>query len=267
LATDGSRGVDATATYHDTEAVGKWRWHGNPNPRLLVCGNSHRIAMLEALNQTGGRIPAAVLHQSMPGQRWEADYWDAVLEADQRLPLAIMWAGNELVVRFTFETGVPFTVAGAGEADPALPAVPEEMVLAMLADDLIPLRKFLEQLADRPRVLVGPPPPKRNEHIRHRLTSELYFKPIVERNQWTADTAPINPQPLRLRLWQLHRDALAEISRLHETPLLALPEGISDADGALRDEFSAPDMTHANATYAALVWDQLLAHFGLAVAA
>jgi hypothetical protein len=244
-------------------ATDPWTWVGSESPVVVAGGQSHRMALVHAIRSGRVTFPAAVLTHKTESQYVDARYWSHVERLAPEIPVAILWVGNELNARFLLEHDTPFTLAGLAEGTDKT-VLPAELIKAFTLQLLQRLEQTLDQLSPRQVVLVTPPPPKSDETVRTRLMSEPFFHPILEKHGWSPATAPIKPFAFRHRLWEIHLMALTDVAERHKVPLLPLISEAFDEAGALRDEYAAKDVSHANERYGALVWQAIAHQFGVA---
>lgn len=238
-----------------------WIWVGSVEPEVIAAGQSHRMALVHALRSGLVDLPVAVLTHRLEPRPEDGAYWRKVAKHRRGVPVALVWAGNEMNTHFLFEHDVPFTIAGIERgADKVV--VPAEMVKAFCLQLLEQLPPVLNAMGPRNVVLVGPPPPKRDETVRERLPRSPFFSAALKSRGWTTETAPVTPFSFRLKLWEIHRSAMGDTADLHGIALLGIPEVAVDEDGALRDEYAADDASHANGRYGGLVWRLVSEHFG-----
>ena len=94
------------------------------------------------------------------------------------------------------------------------------------------------------------PPPKADEqHIRKRVESA--FRERVAAGQ------PLTKASIRAKLWRLQRRVTRDFCQASNINYVSVPSIAKDADDFLKPEYYAPDATHANAVYGALVLDQI----------
>jgi hypothetical protein len=107
--------------------------------------------------------------------------------------------------------------------------------------------------------LVGTPPPKKdNEALRKLLEKEPYFCDWAAQLGQSIDEIKITEPHVRLKLWFLLQDMIAEIGRRHGARFIPVPSELQDEDGFLLEQYWHPDVTHANAAYGAIVLRKVL---------
>ncbi|NSY19765.1 SGNH/GDSL hydrolase family protein [Neorhizobium sp. AL 9.2.2] len=106
-----------------------------------------------------------------------------------------------------------------------------------------------QQLSPATIYHIATPPPKEDEaYIRAKM---MRYRGIA------LGSAILNPAPVRLRLWEIEMEALKEVCAEWGVHFLAVPDAARTRSGFLKPEYYAPDATHANAAYGALVLEQL----------
>jgi hypothetical protein len=242
-----------------------WSWRGHAAPEILACGHSHRLAMMAAIceQEIDPAIRAAVLAHGTPGPK-PADemYWGTVLETPGNLPLAVLWEGN-VHNRFLFKPAEGFRLAYKNSllsSDDRELIVAIEMVRASFMFMMGKLDLILHRIKKQRKLLVvGTPPPKQERWIRNGLVQEPGYVERAAQQGFDIETIPITPLALRIQLWGITQDMLAESAVRFGVEFVPVPDSVKDADGALRDELCMPDATHANARYGALMWKEIYA--------
>lgn len=247
-----------------------WTWIGSDTPSVIVGGQSHRMALVQAVRNGLVDAPVAVLtNRDAPLETNDA-YWDKVAAVPIEIPVAIPWVGNEMNANFLLEHDIPFRVVGANETNAEETIfVPAEMVKAFVLNKLerSGLEIVLRRLAPRRIVLLDPPPPKSDETVRSRWRNEPFLVATLRSRGLSPDTAEITPFAFRLALWKIRRSAFAEAADRLGVPVIGVPEEAVDANGGLCDDFAGTDSTHASGDYGVLVWRQILEHFGIRASA
>ena len=239
-----------------------WQWVGSASPKIIAGGQSHRMALVNALRQGLVDLPVAILTNRDKPLETDKAYWARIAEQPPAIPLALVWVGNEINANFLLEQHPPFRVAGSdGEED--LTLLPAEMLKAFVLNKLERLPPVLETLKPRRIVLVGPPPPKTDRVVRANLAHEPFLVAILTKHGVPPDQAPVTPFSFRLRLWKLQREAFEDVAAKHGLEVLPVPPGATDSDGALREDLSGSDASHAGPGYGALVWQALADHLGV----
>jgi hypothetical protein len=258
--------LNSNATGPAASAPDAWTWIGSDTPRVIVGGQSHRMALVHAVRAGEVGAPVAVLTNRDAPLETNNAYWDKVAEVPIEVPIAIPWVGNEMNANFLLEHEIPFRVFGTGgtDTDETL-LVPEEMLKAFVLNKLerSGLEIVLRRLVPREIVFLDPPPPKPDETIRSRWRSEPFLIATLRSRGLSPDDADITPFAFRLALWKIRRSAFADVAERFGIPVIGVPDEAVDEKGGLRDEFSGSDSTHAGGGYGALVWRQILDHFNV----
>jgi hypothetical protein len=110
-------------------------------------------------------------------------------------------------------------------------------------------------------VVAGSPPPKGDEAELIRLVqSEWYYRDQASRLGLRLEDVGITPGPIRLKLWRVTQDLMAEAARRHGCDFFSVPDEAIDESGFLKRELWAEDATHANAIYGRIMLDALANH-------
>jgi hypothetical protein len=115
--------------------------------------------------------------------------------------------------------------------------------------------------------LIGTPPPKGdNEALRAVLRhpdaqNEANFAQVAAQLGQPLETIPITDPYVRLKLWYLLQDMLAEKARIRGLMFIPVPKEVQDADGFLECEFWASDVSHANEAYGNVIYETVVQAF------
>lgn len=234
--------------------------------RMLIVGDSHIYAVKDALQRT----PEPMKSRAIEALRISAEKNGKTIgdiSLDQAVDRAAGLARHDLLV--TMLRGNQFNKMGLIQHPKAFDVMMQDICTGAVRPDaeLIPLSAMRDLFRDTLRggygkdllrfslakcrvVCVAPPAPKEDaEHIMK--GAETYF-----RDHGIADVG-VTPAPLRLKLWALQQDALASFCAEHGMVFMTNPPGTRDEAGYLKRGYYAPDATHANADYAALLLEQL----------
>lgn len=108
----------------------------------------------------------------------------------------------------------------------------------------------LAQASSAPVVCLEVPAPKKDAaHIMKGAESYFVARGITE--------VGVTPASIRLKLWSFQQEALQAFCAERGIRYLPSPSGTRDPEGFLERAYYAPDATHANAAYGALVLRQL----------
>jgi hypothetical protein len=148
--------------------------------------------------------------------------------------------------------------------DPTARILPEAFVLAHDSIRHFPffLRADFERLRQgglNDLVILCPPPPKGdNEEIRARMNFETILVDRAKSMGLDLTSAPITPPFIRLKMWRLVRRIYEQEAASTGALFVGVPPLSQDRYGFLKEEFWAPDVTHANAAYGELYLEYLL---------
>lgn len=243
-------------------------------PRLILAGDSHLAAI------GGSRVFSGPL-EAIPGLRgddtlilaggvWPRDmtYWDTLADIGMGADVGILWGGNEHNLYYFFEAETPFDFLS--NHVPVMNPSAQIMSTAAIRQsfrqasfdylDLV-LKRLTSGGLNR-IALIGTPPPKGdNEALRGLLKTELFFVSRAELLGQSAETIPITDPYVRLKLWYLLQDMLAEEARVRGVMFISVPEEVQGADGFLKREYWASDVSHANAAYGNVIYETVLRAF------
>jgi hypothetical protein len=236
---------------------------------VLIVGDSHIYAIKAALADTGAdtfpfEFKALRLSTEKNGTKiGDIDYPDVLttvagMNEDDAVALALR--GNQYNTLGLILHPRPFDVMVAG-----MPNLPEEAYAEIIPNSTA--RFFMSDSLKRgygkmlteiiracvPKVfcLSAPAPKEDEEHIKR--GAEQYFRDAG------IDKIGVTPAILRLKLWELQQQALAEFCEDKGVTFLANPTGSRDDKGFLARDYYAGDATHANTSYGKLVLRQIAA--------
>jgi len=236
-------------------------------PEIVIAGHSHAMAMgLPVVARDAAELV------SIGPDRWglvggwprAADYWDALEREARQRAVILSWQGTEYLARFLVAPDPLFDFVPRARPDSPLVAgatlVPESAVRTLFA------RTFADAAGVVARVvrsaaavfLPAPPPPKDDDDlIRRRVLMEQGFRVRLEKLGVSPDTVVFSPPLLRLKLWELTQDLLAEAVEGVGGVYVPCPTEARDAHGLLRREFWNEDITHANRAFGKLMLDRM----------
>lgn len=234
--------------------------------RMLIVGDSHIYAVKDALDLK----PSTMKDRGIEALRVFAEKNGKTIgdiSLDEAVNRVSQLAARDLAV--TMLRGNQFNTMGLIQHprafDIMMPEIDGGAVLP--GAELIPLAIMRKVFADTlaggygknllrfntgicPCVCLAPPAPKEDaDHIMK--GAETYF-----RDHGIAEVG-VSPAPLRLKLWTLQQEALANFCKDHGLVFMTNPPGTRDEAGFLKRQYYAPDATHANADYAVLLLEQL----------
>jgi hypothetical protein len=240
-----------------------------PAPKVILAGHSHLSALTvnhvkdpPALRTLRPRGDLHVLEGTWPR---DAAYWRALADNAEGADVIIVWGGNEHNVSFFFQAAFAFDFLSnkVKRLIPTFQIVSQSKIKRRFNEiDLDELDSVLPMLNARGPAsvtLVGTPPPKKdNEALRKLLEKEPYFCDWAAQLGQSIDEIKITEPHVRLKLWFLLQDMIAEIGRRHGARFIPVPNELQDEDGFLLEEYWHPDVTHANAAYGAIVLRKVL---------
>ena len=225
------------------------------NCPYLVLGNSHTTAVAAAL-------------EASPDDRFDvvnlASYFDPVNRRNKDLPPRIVdlfrprnifctFGGSEHSVLGLLEMPVPFDFMAPD--DPAVEPGRQLVAYGLMRATLErAMRRGLRHLRELralyrcPITHVCTPPPFRT------LAPDRVLPGVFMKNLHLG----LSPASLRKKLHALHSDIARQACAEAGVGVLPVPDGCTDDDGFLREEYWSIDPTHGNALYGALVIRQML---------
>ena len=179
--------------------------------------------------------------------------------------VGLIWGGNEHNAFYFFESAHMFDFASKYVARllERVQIVTQRTVKSRFREhSLAQLDEVLDSLVRaRPErlALIGTPPPKKDsEKLRAVLDREPFFLAVAASMKADRDSVRITDPYVRLKLWYLLQDMLREAAGRRGAHFVAVPPECQDREGFLRDEFWAPDVTHANADYGHIMLARVL---------
>lgn len=230
---------------------------------VVIAGHSHIFAMGASQSYKGGVSlqPAAkfpdmfFLMEEWRGNRTR-EYWDALVNYAQGRVVVLIYNGNQHNAGFLFRAGPPFDFWDPdASADFLLDAsvVPRAMVAEYFKPSLLNLDVIVAKLKEGGAaeiIVLGTPPCKGDsDFIREIVMGSRYFQDAAEKMGRDIRTVEINDSSVRVKLWRLLQQMMAEIAQRTGATFLPLPNDVLDPDGCLKREFWAHDVTHGNQKY------------------
>lgn len=225
---------------------------------ILVIGMSHVEAIESALEERESRSIRIINLNKEPdlyNQRTRRiDF--SLLPAAPFTHVFVSYAGNYHnifgLIEHPQKIAVGDAAAGRIPDEDGRWFLPEAMVRAHFAEVLEKaafelIRDVQAHFAGRRVFCLGSPPPCGDaQHIR---TFPGVFRPRVHQG--------VSPMALRRKLYELQTGLVVETCARLGVPFVAPPEGVADAEGAMKREYWNNDPTHGNARYGRLVLDQI----------
>lgn len=237
-----------------------------PSAKVILAGHSH----LTALTVNHVKHPPALRKRDnlhvLEGT-WPRDeaYWRALADNAAGADLVIIWGGNEHNVGYFFQAAFAFDFLSnkVKRLIPSFQIVSQSRIKRRFNEiDLDELNGVLAMLNERGPssvTLLGTPPPKKdNEALRKLLAQEPYFCDWAAQLGQSIEDIKITDPHVRLKMWFLLQDMIAEIAHRHGARFIPVPRELQDEDGFLLEQYWHPDVTHANAAYGAIVLKQAL---------
>ncbi|KQU05618.1 hypothetical protein ASG60_02865 [Methylobacterium sp. Leaf469] len=242
---------------------------------IVIAGHSHRKALGVA---RGDRAEAPALlpldtedrrFVGLSGSPKQAVYWDRLCAHASGRRLALAWEGNRYNDAFLLQGSPAFDLVVAELAhlplrDNAV-VVPERAVRARFAETGAGLAAFLERLAAHGParvVLVSAPPPKADAaRLAELIGIGAYGAKLAAAHGLDPHDLALTPATVRLKLWQVEQNVQRAVADRFCIAFVPAPAACADADGCLHPDYWAHDVTHANASYGALMRDEIANHF------
>jgi hypothetical protein len=231
---------------------------GAPDPSIILAGHSHVGALQDAV-EAGQALPGVAVAMRPPivgdGEE-EMQWWNFVAQQRAGRVLVLLHWGNEHLAEFLIGRSRPVHVYGRPAIEDDGIWVSRSMIRAKYEQIYVPFSDAIAQLCEHSRgvVILGSPPPKRQAFIRATLDADWVFEPVLANNGWTAETMPLTDSEDLLQMWQVLQQVREETAIRAGATFIPAPREAIDADGFLRPEYSALDVSHANAAYGALMW-------------
>jgi hypothetical protein len=193
------------------------------------------------------------------------DYWTALKTKAAEQCVALVWGGNEHNGFYFFEDQhfdlfsryVKKVIATAN-------IVPQRVVKEKYREhsinELEELLKALAAASGTQVSVVGTPPPKKdNDKLREMLKHEPLFRRVAESKNIDINSLTIRPPHVRLKLWFLLQDMLADAVQQVGGKFIPVAAEVQDEDGFLRPEYWHHDVTHANQVYGEIMLRRVVA--------
>jgi hypothetical protein len=190
--------------------------------------------------------------------RWPRDeaYWTHLAEVATGKRIGLIWGGNEHNSVYFFQAAYEFDFASRhvsgvlGGAQFITQRTIKQRFQKLSLDDMdATLSKIAAAKPERLALLGTPPPKKDNEKLRAMLEREPALVAWAKQINAPLETIGITDPFVRLKLWYLLQDMFKEAAGRYGAAFIAIPPEVQDAEGFLREELWAPDVTHANADY------------------
>ena len=237
--------------------------------KTIVAGASHMNALVEGRFALTPQIREIFTHEHLlaldgPWPRNDA-YWSALVSASKRNNIALVWGGNEHNSFYFFEAAYKFDFSSRnvsrilnGIQIVAQRTIRNKFWTFSIQELRQLLGKLVREMPNR-IVIVGTPPPKKdNDKLRALLASEPAFLEWAAQIGEKEGSIRITNPFVRLKLWYLLQDMLAEEAKAANGVFVAVPAETQDEDGFLREDYWAQDVTHANSLYGNIILKKIL---------
>jgi hypothetical protein len=237
--------------------------------QILLGGHSHMLALV---GDRYSEAPTLREHETQPAVRildgrWPRDevYWREFVAAAAGRTVGLMWGGNEHNSIYFFQRAYRFDFSSEhvsrflSRAQIVTQRTVRKRFLELSLNDMETLLKALAGAGARKVALLGTPPPKYdNEKLRKLLDAEPVLVQWARTAKIPLDEVAITDPLVRLKLWHLLQDMFREAAARYGFSYIGTPPEAQDADGFLREELWAPDVTHANMAYGALMFAKVI---------
>jgi hypothetical protein len=207
-------------------------------------------------------LPISVCYSAdwAAGPPGDKEYWDFVAELSAGKHVVIVWNGNQHNANFMFQTQPSFTMLDAidnNSYEEAVP-IPRAMIKDFFKPSFEELSEIIPSLSNSASItLMNGPAPKPVTHIKSCILQERYFTDIAESLGVDIGDLVITSDSLRLELWNVLAELLADSAQKLGANILGAPALSRDASGLLLPEYWASDVTHANSKYGLLLIEEL----------
>jgi hypothetical protein len=241
----------------------EWEWWGDAEtPDLFIAGHSHRRAFRTAILQglIGPSAGVALLERPREAEQshlWIApdrQYWKQACAAAGSA-LVLVWKGNQHNHRFLLDTGTD----PLPEGDVSAPSISALWAGTLRDIEVVVPRSKAERV-----ILLGTPPPKSEEETRRLLSKAPRFAEEMAAAGTTAEDVPMTPGPTRVALWRILQDDVERAAGRAGADFVGVPATVQTPEGYLKPEFSAEDISHANAEYAVVMLEEIRSHLARA---
>jgi len=252
----------------ECEAAGQTGLLKLPN-KILLAGHSHLNALVgdryvqsPTLRSLDDRPDVTILDGPWPRPD---DYWRALAKNARDKATGLMWGGNEHNSIYFFNAAYEFDFSSRyvarllGRAQIVTQRTVKQRFREHSLGELDSALKALSAARPRKLALLGTPPPKKdNERLRQMLAAEPVFFEWAKTLGAPIETIGITDPFVRLKLWHVLQDMFREAAAKYDGAFVATPAEAQDDEGFLKDEYWAPDVTHANPAYGNLMLAKVL---------
>jgi hypothetical protein len=235
---------------------------------IILAGHSHMAALVGDV-PTGdpALLPGALFPEiSALYGPWPRDsgYWERLAQLCTGARVAILWEGNHHNVFYLFQSDKPFDFWSKSVARivSGFQLVPQRMVREKFRPSIEQLScviELIQKSSPSGVAVIGTPPPKENaDELRILLKGDPLFVDLAAQMGRSPEQVKITPAPVRLKLWYLLQEMMADAANKSGAQFIPIPQETIDADGYLRREFWAKDLTHANHEYGQIMARKIL---------
>jgi hypothetical protein len=244
----------------ELEATAEAASQAGPSSPILIAGHSHMCALIADIKTADTVVHTVsesphVLALHAPWPRPD-DYWEKLKANSGGTHVAVIWGGNEHNLHYFFQGQHPFEVVSrhVHKLIPTVSLIPRRQVRdnfkkSSIADLALMLVELAKGPAKSISVIGTPPPKKDNEALRKILISEPVLVKWTELEGQKLEDVKITPPYVRLKLWFLLQEMLAEAARQVGGKFIPVPRKVQDEDGFLQPQYWHYDVTHANSLY------------------
>jgi hypothetical protein len=234
---------------------------------MIITGHSHCFCMgvnpsgllrLEPIQNDGPAVYGVM--GAWNGSR-DVVYWKFVAKHAKDRCIIVSWAGNQHNSGFIFSDEESFDfVLNHKNHNPLVEGktiIPKSVLVEHFKPTLGELAKVIEILKkgepSKIILLETPRPKGDSDFILPFIKSSQYFTDSAKKLGIKVDLLAISTLSFRLKLWQLIQELLANVATDNGVEYVSIPVELQTADGGLKKEFWANDVTHANAVYGTAV--------------
>jgi len=214
----------------------------------------------EIQTERDSKISVCYSSEGTTGPPGGQEYWEFVAKSGRGKDVVIVWNGNQHNANFMFQTDPKFTILGVTDnsLDQDTVPIPVSMIKDFFKPSFEELNEIIPLMSDAASItLLNGPAPKPISHIKTCIKQEKYFSDIVESLEVDLDSLVITSDSLRLELWNILAELLANYAANLGADYLGAPAESRDIFGMLLPEYRASDVTHANSKYGKLLISEL----------
>lgn len=245
---------------------GKWKIYGNSESNYLIAGHSHLFAIYMAMNQqTSAQNVFGIITQNNfdKPQQPDSEYWDFVAHLSKNKNTLISWNGNQHNIHFLLNTDLKFSALGFHE-NKALPSVSLGRIKDLFRPTFYELELILSRFPNLENVcLLGTPSPKPKKLLNQFIQKDQYFIELAKKMNLDQSSMSVSDDDLRIFMWKVTQELTAETAIKFGCKFLATPKSTYDGDYLMLEKYSAPDLTHANERFGAVMLSEIQSFYGI----